>query len=86
VIASGRKSSEKNLQTMVLLKFALVIAMASSTLAAITCLKVGVTARATWENSAGKTCTWSGAVGSNFGPNPSGSGEYAPPARPVLTD
>jgi len=63
---------------MVLFKLALVLAMASSTLAAITCLKVGSTARATWKNSAGKTCTWSGAVGSNFGANPSGSGEYVP--------
>ena len=65
---------------MVPLKFALVLAMASSTVAAITCLKVGAIAKASWKNSAGKTCTWSGAVGSNFGANPLGSGEYVPPS------
>lgn len=42
---------------------------------AVSCLTVGATATAQWTNSAGKTCTWTGTVGSNFGPNPSGSGE-----------
>jgi hypothetical protein len=42
---------------------------------AITCLKVGQTATASWTNSAGKRCTFTGVVGSNFGANPSGSGE-----------
>jgi hypothetical protein len=42
---------------------------------AISCLQVGATATARWTNSAGKTCTYSGIVGSNYGPNPSGTGE-----------
>lgn len=42
---------------------------------AVSCLAVGATATARWTNSAGKACTWTGTVGSNFGPNPSGSGE-----------
>jgi hypothetical protein len=42
---------------------------------AISCLQVGATATARWTNSAGKTCTYSGIVGSNYGPNPSGAGE-----------
>lgn len=42
---------------------------------AVSCLTVGATATARWTNSAGKACTWTGIVGSNFGPNPSGSGE-----------
>lgn len=41
----------------------------------VTCLKVGATATATWTNSAGQTCTFTGTVGSNFGENASG-GEY----------
>lgn len=44
---------------------------------AINCLTVGSTATARWTNSAGKTCTFTGTVGSNFGANPAGSGEYA---------
>ncbi|KAM0287143.1 hypothetical protein ACHAO9_007901 [Fusarium lateritium] len=44
---------------------------------AITCLKVGQTATASWTNSAGKRCTFTGVVGSNFGANPSGSGDYS---------
>lgn len=55
----------------------LVLAIASSTLASVTCIKVGATAKATWVNSAGKTCTWSGSVGSNFGTTSSGS-EFVP--------
>lgn len=42
---------------------------------AVSCLTVGASATARWTNSAGKTCTYTGTVGSNFGPNPSGSGE-----------
>lgn len=43
---------------------------------AIACLKVGSTATATWKNSAGKTCRWTGTVGSNFGSNSINGGEY----------
>lgn len=41
----------------------------------VTCLKVGATATATWKNAAGKTCRWTGAVGSNFGTNSVTGGE-----------
>lgn len=41
----------------------------------ITCLKVGATATASWTNSAGKSCKWTGVVGSNFGTNTVNSGE-----------
>lgn len=43
---------------------------------AVTCLKVGATATATWKNAAGKTCKWTGVVGSNFGTNSVTGGEY----------
>lgn len=33
----------------------------------ITCLEVGATATATWTNSNGQTCSFTGVVGSNFG-------------------
>jgi hypothetical protein len=42
----------------------------------ITCLKVGAPATATWTNAAGKTCKWTGVVGTNFGTNSVNSGEY----------
>lgn len=42
----------------------------------ITCLKVGATATAKWTNAAGKTCSWTGVVGSNFGANSANGGEY----------
>lgn len=42
---------------------------------AVSCLQVGASATARWTNSAGKTCTFTGTAGSNFGANPSGSGE-----------
>ena len=42
----------------------------------ITCLTVGQTATATWKNAAGKTCKWTGIVGSNFGTNSVNGGEY----------
>lgn len=42
---------------------------------AITCLKVGATATAKWTNSAGKSCTFTSVVGSNYGTNLAGSGE-----------
>jgi hypothetical protein len=53
------------------------LSVASPTLEkrAITCLRVGQTATASWTNSAGKRCTFTGVVGSNYGPNLSGSGE-----------
>lgn len=41
----------------------------------VTCLKVGATATATWKDSAGKTCRWTGTVGSNFGTNSVNGGE-----------
>ena len=41
----------------------------------VTCLKVGSTATATWKNAAGKTCRWTGVVGSNFGTNSATGGE-----------
>lgn len=41
----------------------------------VTCLTVGATATASWTNSAGKTCTWTGTVGSNFGTNSVNDGE-----------
>ncbi|KAL1589755.1 hypothetical protein WHR41_01452 [Cladosporium halotolerans] len=44
---------------------------------AVTCLEVGSSATARWTNSAGQTCTFSGIVGSNYGANPSGSGDYS---------
>ncbi|KAL4751946.1 hypothetical protein BDW72DRAFT_192456 [Aspergillus terricola var. indicus] len=44
---------------------------------AITCLTVGSTATATWTNSNGQTCTFSGVVGSNYGTNSAGEGDYS---------
>ncbi|EOA91674.1 uncharacterized protein SETTUDRAFT_86028 [Exserohilum turcica Et28A] len=44
---------------------------------AITCLTVGSTATATWTNAAGRTCCWTGIVGSNFGVNSVNGGEYS---------
>ena len=44
---------------------------------AISCVKVGATATASWTNAVGQTCRWSGVVGSNFGPNSANGGEYA---------
>ncbi|WQF76794.1 hypothetical protein CDEST_01808 [Colletotrichum destructivum] len=44
---------------------------------AITCLRVGSTATASWTNSAGQTCTFTGVVGSNYGANLAGSGDYS---------
>lgn len=41
----------------------------------VTCLKIGATATATWTDADGKTCTFSGVVGSNYGENAAG-GEY----------
>lgn len=38
----------------------------------VTCLKLGASAKATWTNSAGKTCTYTGIVGSNYGTNSAG--------------
>ncbi|EFQ84856.1 hypothetical protein PTT_20350 [Pyrenophora teres f. teres 0-1] len=44
---------------------------------AISCLRVGATATASWTNAAGQSCRWSGVVGSNFGANSVNGGEYA---------
>ncbi|WZH49729.1 uncharacterized protein QYS62_010936 [Fusarium acuminatum] len=62
---------------VVLLLASLSIASPVTEKRAITCLKVGQTATASWTNSAGKRCTFTGVVGSNFGANPSGSGDYS---------
>ncbi|KAF2437474.1 hypothetical protein P171DRAFT_506307 [Karstenula rhodostoma CBS 690.94] len=43
----------------------------------IKCLKVGATATATWTNAAGKTCKWTGVVGSNFGTDSANGGDYS---------
>ncbi|KAE8364103.1 hypothetical protein BDV27DRAFT_158164 [Aspergillus caelatus] len=43
----------------------------------ITCLTVGESATATWTNSAGQTCTFVGVVGSNYGANSAGNGDYS---------
>ncbi|KAL6230945.1 hypothetical protein BDW75DRAFT_233996 [Aspergillus navahoensis] len=44
---------------------------------AITCLTVGSTATATWTNSTGEKCTFTGVVGSNYGTNSAGEGDYS---------
>ncbi|PYI01255.1 hypothetical protein BO78DRAFT_464811 [Aspergillus sclerotiicarbonarius CBS 121057] len=43
----------------------------------VTCLKVGATATASWTNSAGQTCLYVGVVGSNYGENSDGEGDYS---------
>ncbi|QSZ36204.1 hypothetical protein DSL72_007330 [Monilinia vaccinii-corymbosi] len=55
----------------------LALVMATLAHASVSCLKVGSTAKATWENSASKTCTWTGTVGSNFGINALTAGNYS---------
>ena len=67
---------------LIMLRSLVVLVLASLSVAspvlekrAITCLRVGQTATASWTNAAGKKCTFTGVVGSNFGANPSGSGE-----------
>jgi hypothetical protein len=44
---------------------------------AISCLRVGATATASWTNAAGQSCRWTGIVGSSFGANSANGGEYA---------
>ncbi|KAL5339997.1 hypothetical protein BJX70DRAFT_397236 [Aspergillus crustosus] len=44
---------------------------------AVTCLTVGSTATARWTNSAGQSCSFAGVVGSNYGTNSAGSGDYS---------
>ena len=44
--------------------------------ASITCLTVGQSATARWKNAVGNNCTWTGHVGSNFGPDVANGGEY----------
>ncbi|KAF2212311.1 hypothetical protein CERZMDRAFT_84680 [Cercospora zeae-maydis SCOH1-5] len=60
---------------------AAVVALASAKPAldkrSVTCLRVGQTATAQWTNAAGQTCTWTGAVGSNFGTNSVNGGDYS---------
>ncbi|KAI9154941.1 hypothetical protein HJFPF1_07502 [Paramyrothecium foliicola] len=64
--------------TFLLLAFgSLVVASPTLDKRAITCLRVGATATARWTNRAGQSCTFTGVVGSNFGANPSGSGDYS---------
>ena len=53
-----------------------VLLLASATAASISCLKVGQSATARWTDSTGKTCSWNGVVGSNFGINPVNQGKY----------
>lgn len=43
---------------------------------AITCIAPGATATARWTNSAGKSCSFTGVVGSNYGRNAAG-GDYS---------
>ncbi|EAL87117.1 uncharacterized protein AFUA_2G00190 [Aspergillus fumigatus Af293] len=43
----------------------------------VTCLKVGAVATATWVNSAGQSCSFVGVVGSNYGTNSAGTGDYS---------
>ncbi|KAM3069773.1 hypothetical protein ACMFMG_010481 [Clarireedia jacksonii] len=50
-------------------------ALAGIAHASVTCLKVGATGTARWTNSAGKSCTWSGLVGGNFGTNAANGGD-----------
>jgi predicted small integral membrane protein len=52
-------------------------AIIHTSLASITCIKVGATATASWTNGVSKACTWTGTVGSNFVTIASGS-EYFP--------
>ncbi|CAG5177894.1 uncharacterized protein ALTATR162_LOCUS8431 [Alternaria atra] len=44
---------------------------------AISCVRVGATATASWTNAAGQSCRWTGVVGSNFGANSENNGEYS---------
>lgn len=55
--------------------FATLIAALPLALGSITCLDVGSTATATWTNSDGQTCSFTGVVGSNYGSTSDGSGE-----------
>jgi hypothetical protein len=54
--------------------------------AAVTCLKVGATATATWTNSASKSCNRTGVVDSNFGINTANGGELVLPFHPSFLD
>ena len=53
---------------------------------AISCVRVGATATASWTNAAGQSCRWTGVVGSNFGANSENNGEYVfhPPVYPSM--
>ncbi|KAF2633304.1 hypothetical protein BU25DRAFT_329022, partial [Macroventuria anomochaeta] len=71
--------SLSTMKSILLVATALTSASSASPLEkrAITCLKVGATATATWTNAAGKTCNWAGVVGSNFGTNSVNGGDYS---------
>ncbi|SMR43057.1 unnamed protein product [Zymoseptoria tritici ST99CH_1A5] len=56
--------------------FSLIPLLAATTSAAITCLVVGQSATATWTDAAGRTCRFTGIVGSNYGSNSAG-GSYS---------
>jgi hypothetical protein len=88
-------TTQRNHQTIIaamLLSNALLVAFASLAASspifelfskqAVSCLQLGASATARWTNSAGKQCTYTGIVGSNYGANPSGSGEYVNLKRP----
>lgn len=55
--------------------FATLIAAPPLALSSITCLDVGTSAIATWTNSDGQACSFTGVVGSNYGSDSDGSGE-----------
>ncbi|KAI8912535.1 hypothetical protein EDD86DRAFT_112968 [Gorgonomyces haynaldii] len=67
-MSSQASNSFQNL----LLTFALFGAVSAAT-----CVKPGQTVTASWRNAQGKTCTFTGAVGSNFGRNAVNGGDYS---------
>lgn len=62
--------SDKMLQLLI----AVLLIATSPAFASITCLKVGSTATAKWVDGSGKSCSWTGVVGSNFGVNAANQG------------
>lgn len=54
-----------------------ILLLASAAAASIICLEVGKTATATWTDSTGKTCSWEGIIGENFGVNEVNHGNYS---------
>jgi hypothetical protein len=49
-----------------LLSTCFVLALSSTSLGSVTCVKVNIAATASWTNSASQTCTWTRIVESNF--------------------